>query len=223
MHPALAVLAAALILPAHASVIGSTPTDGDVVTAQPSTFSVVMNEEILVVEGADGANAMQVTDASGLFYGDGCVSVDGDTVSLDVQLGEAGDYTMTFQVVSADGHAVSDTVDFAFDPAEGEAGEPGAAEAPVCGAPAETDPGTETDAGTETDGATESDGVAESNEVTAPVGEGEAAGEAPAEGDGGAFPFVAIGVLAVLAVLAFIAYRANRLRGDVEERRDDEA
>lgn len=220
MHPALAVLAAALILPAHASIIGSTPTDGDVVTEQPDTFSVVMNEQLLVVDGADGANAMQVTDASGLFYGDGCVSVDGDTASLDAQLGEAGDYTMTFQLVSADGHAVSDTVDFAFEPVEGEAGEPGAAEAPVCGAPAETDPGTETDAGSETTGANESDGVAESNEVTAPVDEAE--GEAPAEGEGSTFPFVAIGVLAVLAVLAFIAYRVNRLRGDVKERRDDD-
>src|SRR5690606_38508275 len=83
-------------------------------------------------------------DAAGLFYGDGCLSVDGDTASMQAQLGEAGDYTLTFQVVSADGHPVSDTIDFTFDPADGEAGAPGVAEAPVCGAAAAA-PGAEDD------------------------------------------------------------------------------
>ena len=133
MLPAVAAIAAILILPAHASVIGTTPAAGDVLTEQPGTFSVTMNEQILSVEGADSANAIQVTDASGLYYGDGCFTVDGDTISLDAELGEAGDYALTFQVVSSDGHPVSDTIDFSFEPAEGEAGEPGAAEAPVCG------------------------------------------------------------------------------------------
>ena len=31
-----------------------------------------------------------------MFYGDGCLTVDGDTASMEVQLGEAGDYAMTF-------------------------------------------------------------------------------------------------------------------------------
>ena len=204
MLPAVAAIAAILILPAHASVIGTTPAAGDVLTEQPGTFSVTMNEQILSVEGADSANAIQVTDASGLYYGDGCFTVDGDTISLDAELGEAGDYALTFQVVSSDGHPVSDTIDFSFEPAEGEAGEPGAAEAPVCGEAAP--------------GAT-SEGV----EATASADQGQASEtEAPAEDAGGSFPFIAIGVLAVLAVLAVIAYRANRLRGTIKEQHEEE-
>ena len=214
MLPAVAAIAAILILPAHASVIGTTPAAGDVLTEQPGTFSVTMNEQILSVEGADSANAIQVTDASGLYYGDGCFTVDGDTISLDAELGEAGDYALTFQVVSSDGHPVSDTIDFSFEPAEGEAGEPGAAEAPVCGQAA---PGA-TAEGEAAPGAT-SEGV----EATASADQGQASEtEAPAEDAGGSFPFIAIGVLAVLAVLAVIAYRANRLRGNINEQHDEE-
>lgn len=201
MLPTLAALSVALLLPAHASVIGSTPSAGDVLTEQPGTFSVVMNEELLSVEGADSANAIQVTDASGRFYGDGCASVDGDTISLEAALGEGGEYALTFQVVSADGHTVSDTIPFTFEPAEGQAGEPGAAAAPVCGtAPAE-------------------------GEAPAATAEsGEAAPEATDDGaveQGSSFPFLAVGVLAMLAVLAVIAFRANRLRGELRERRDE--
>ena len=206
MLPAVAAIAAILILPAHASVIGTTPAAGDVLTEQPGTFSVTMNEQILSVEGADSANAIQVTDASGLYYGDGCFTVDGDTISLDAELGEAGDYALTFQVVSSDGHPVSDTIDFSF--------EPGAAEAPVCGQAA---PGA-TAEGEAAPGAT-SEGV----EATASADQGQASEtEAPAEDAGGSFPFIAIGVLAVLAVLAVIAYRANRLRGTIREQHDEE-
>lgn len=206
MLPALAALAAVILLPAHASVIGSTPAEGDVVTEQPGTFSVVMNEEILTVEGATGSNAIQVTDASGRFYGDGCLNVDGDTASMEAQLGEAGDYAMTFQVVSADGHPVSDTIDFTFDPAEGQAGEPGAAEAPVCGQAA-------AEAGSEVTPATAS---AEQGTDQGDTGDAAAPGE-----EAGSIPFITIGVLALLALLALIAYRANRLRTQIKQQRED--
>ncbi|MCH1883425.1 copper resistance CopC family protein [Agrococcus sp. ARC_14] len=208
MLSTLAVLTAVVLLPAHASLIGSTPADGDVLTEQPGTFSVVMNEEILSVDGADSANAMQITDAAGLFYGTGCLTVDGDSASLEAELGEAGDYSLTFQVVSADGHPVSDTIDFSFDPAAGEAGQPGVAAAPVCGAAA---PGT-------TDESVPATASADQGQ------EGDAAAPTEGEDAAGSFPFIAIGVLALLAVLAVIAYRANRLRNDVKDRDpDDEA
>lgn len=217
MLPTLAVLSAALLLPAHASVIGSTPADGATVTEQPGTFSVVMNEQILSVDGADSANAIQITDASGLFYGDGCLAVDGDTASVDAQLGEAGDYTLTYQVVSADGHPVSDTIEFAFDPAEGEAGAPGAEEAPVCGA--EAPESSEAEAETPAASAEASD---EAAPATASAQQGETDDTEAAGDDTAPFPFLTVGVLAVLAVLAVIAYRANRMRTSRLERDTDE-
>jgi copper resistance protein C len=211
MLPTLAVLTAVILLPAHASVIGSTPGAGDVVTEQPGAFSVVMNEELLSVEGASGSNAIQVTDAAGLFYGDGCVTVDGDTASMQAQLGEAGDYAMTFQVVSADGHPVSDTIDFTFDPTEGQAGEPGVTEAPVCGVAA---PEAASSAAPATASAEQGSGQGSDQ------GDAGDAGAPAAQGD--SFPFIAIGVIALLALLALIAYRANRLRGQVRGGRDAE-
>lgn len=201
MHAAIAALAAVLLLPAHASVIGSTPADGDTLTEQPGTFSVVMNEEILALEGADGANAMQLTDAEGRFYGDGCLAVDGETISLDAALGTAGDYTLTYQIVSADGHAVDGTVAFAFEPEAGAEGAPGAETAPVCGEAAAE----ETPAATEP---AEPEATSDAPAATASADQGTGT-EEPTEAEG-QFPFVAIGILAVLGVLAVIAYTINR-------------
>jgi methionine-rich copper-binding protein CopC len=193
MHVAIAAAAVTLLLPAHAAVIGSTPQDGSTVTAQPGAFSVVLNEPMLSVPGAASSSAMRLTDAAGRFYGDGCTTVDGASISLDAQLGAAGDYTLTYQVVSADGHTVSGDIGFAFEPADGAAGAEGAVAAPVCGA------------------ATESD----ASESTASANQGvPAETDEPAAEAGSQPPFLAIGVLAVLAVLAVIAYRTNRLRND---------
>lgn len=225
MHAVLAAVAVTLLLPAHASVIGSTPQDGSAVTEQPGTVSVVLNEEIIDVPGGQSANALQLTDASGLYYGDGCATVDGDTISLDAELGAAGDYTLAYQVVSADGHAVSGEIAFAFEPVDGIGGPDGATEAPVCDAaapvapveseptttePSATEPAATEAAALETPGAaTDAPEVTASSDQGAPI-----ESEAPAEEAGGQLPFLAIGVLAVLAVLAVIAYRANRLRKD---------
>ncbi len=198
--------------------------DGSIVTEQPGSFSVVLNEEIIDVPGAQSANALELRDASGLYYGDGCAVVDGDTIALDAELGAAGDYTLTYQVVSADGHAVSGEIAFAFEPVDGTGGPDGSAEAPVCdaAAPAATDPSSSEPSAepssepSSTEPATsEAPTATDAPEVTASAEQGAPIeSEAPAQDAGGQLPFLAIGVLAVLAVLAVIAYRANRLRKD---------
>lgn len=200
MQLAVAAALVAVLLPAHASVIGSTPAEGDALASQPGTVSVTMNEEILDVPGG-GSNALQVTDASGAFYGDGCASVDGDTVSMPVELGAPGEYELTYQVVSADGHPVSDTIAFTY---EGEAGPAGLAEAPVCGEAAAT----------EAPAATETEAAVEPAPPGATSDDAPAATDAAEEGadEGGSFPFIAVGVLAMLAVLAVIAYTVNKGR-----------
>jgi copper resistance protein C len=208
----LAAIAAVILLPAHASVTGTTPAEGAVLTEQAGTFSVTMNEEILAIEGAS-ANQIQLTDAEGLFYGDGCTTIEGDTISLAAALGAAGDYTLTYQVVSGDGHTVDGTVGFAFEPAAGQEGVSGLAAAPVCGAAAPV----ETGAGA-TDPAAGEPATSDAPEATASTTQGTVAPDEEAEG--GEFPFLAIGILAMLAVLGVIAYTVNRgYRG----RRDDAA
>lgn len=201
MHAALAALAAVILLPAHAAMIGSTPSEGDTLTEQPGTFSVVMNEEILSLEGADSANRLQLTDADGLYYGDGCAVVEGDTISLEAELGEAGDYSLAYQVVSADGHPVDGTVSFAFEPAEGEAGAAGSETAPICGAaaPDATEPASTTEPEASVDPDEAAPGPVATDDAT------------PSDAvEGGDFPFIAIGVLALLVVLAIVAYTVNR-------------
>lgn len=129
----LAVVAVPGAASAHNSLVSSTPEAGSTLTALPAEFQVTTNEDLLDTGGALGGFALQVVGADGLFYGDGCVRIDGATMASSPALGPAGDYTLAWQVVSIDGHPVDGTVDFAWDPASGEELATGSATAPVCG------------------------------------------------------------------------------------------
>lgn len=141
LAPALPVaLAAALltVLPAlpaaaHNYVVSSTPAEGETLTAVPEFFVVTTNDALLDLTGEGAGFVMQVTDESGLYYGDGCVSVQGASMAMAGALGVAGDYTLTFQAISGDGHTISDELSFRYEPAEGSVASTGVASAPDCG------------------------------------------------------------------------------------------
>lgn len=144
MHALAALtIATVAILPAHAAVIDSTVENGETLTEAPASFSVTMNEEILQVAGVETANVLYLQDANGNYYGDGCVTVEGATASIESALGEPGEYTFSYTVVSSDTHPVSDTFNFTWDPSGDFQPAEGQAEAPTCGddaeAPAESD------------------------------------------------------------------------------------
>ncbi|NQX25997.1 copper resistance protein CopC [Microbacteriaceae bacterium VKM Ac-2854] len=125
-------LAAAVPAQAHNYLVSSTPTAGDTVTEQPATVSVTTNDNLLNL-GDDGtAAAIQVVGPDGLYYGDGCTTVLGPTASMPAELGAAGEYTVTWQVVSTDGHPVSDQFSFDWQPAQGQTVGEGSATAPDC-------------------------------------------------------------------------------------------
>lgn len=138
---------------AHNSLLSSTPAAGSVVTEQPGTISVTTNDDLLLLGGEATGMAIQVTGPAGapdpLYYGDGCVTASGPTLATEVQLGQPGEYTVIWQVVSIDGHPVSDTFTFSWQPAAGQSLAEGSTTAPVCGdtaavatpEPIETDPG----------------------------------------------------------------------------------
>lgn len=136
---ATAAVAAALVLgfaspaAAHDYVVDSTPSDGATITALPDAWTVTANNPLLTLEGNDGAFAIVVTDADGLYYGDGCVEVSGATMTAPAVLGEAGAYEMTFQYVSSDGHTLSETVAFTYAPETDEPVTQGSTAAPECG------------------------------------------------------------------------------------------
>ena len=106
---------------AHDYVVSSTPAAGSTVDSSPATVSITFNDVILDLSGTGSSNVLEVTDAAGLHYEDGCSTTSGPTLTTGVALGSPGAYTMTYQAVSADGHTVSDAVPFTYAPAAGTA------------------------------------------------------------------------------------------------------
>lgn len=118
---------------AHNYLVSSTPKAGSTLTALPSKFVITTNEGLLDLSGHGAGFALQVKDAAGKFYGDGCVTVTGPAMSVTAALGAPGKYTVIWQVVSADGHVVSDTYGFTWAPAASFTPSQGVATAPDCG------------------------------------------------------------------------------------------
>lgn len=133
-------LTAASPAAAHSVLIGSTPAAGATIGELPEQFSVTMNERLLDDAGTS-AFALRVRDEAGLYYGDGCLQIDGETMStVALAIGAAGDYVLEWQVVSADGHPVGGEIPFSW---TGEATAEGSTAPPSCGAePEPTEPGT---------------------------------------------------------------------------------
>lgn len=126
---------------AHNFYVSSTPGIDETLTAVPSEFIVTTNDNLLDLDGAVGGFFLKVTGPDGLYYGDGCVSVQGASASMPAALGPAGDYTLDWQVVSADGHTVSDTIPFTWQPAAGqESTTEGSTTVPNCGGEVVTAP-----------------------------------------------------------------------------------
>ena len=132
-------LAAALVLAiatpasAHDYLVSSTPEENSTITEVPASFSVTTDEALLDLSKDGSGFAIEVTDADGLYYGDGCVSIVDSTVSVGSSLGDAGDYRMLWQLVSADGHTVAGEVAFTWAPSADAVTSPGSATAPNCG------------------------------------------------------------------------------------------
>jgi len=129
---------AALPASAHGELVDSNPTDGQTLTTLPAQFSVTANADLLDLVGDGTGFGIQITDAAGAFYGDGCLTVAGSTVSTPASLGTAGTYLMVWQFVSGDGHTVSDTLTFTWAPEASFVPSAGVATAPVCGVVAST-------------------------------------------------------------------------------------
>jgi len=103
---------------AHNYVVGTAPAAGSVVTEQPGVVSITTNDNLLDLSGEGAGSAIQVSGPADapLYFGDGCASIAGPTLSTDVQLGQPGEYTVVWQTVSTDGHSISDTFTFTWQP-----------------------------------------------------------------------------------------------------------
>jgi methionine-rich copper-binding protein CopC len=131
---ALLALAAPLAASAHDTLVSSTPSDGSTITGLPDAFSVTMNESLADLTGGGSGFAIEVRDAAGAYYGDGCFTIADATLATAAALGAPGRYTMLWQVVSEDGHIASGELGFTWAPADGTIASRGSATPPVCGA-----------------------------------------------------------------------------------------
>ncbi|MRX44433.1 copper resistance CopC family protein [Agromyces kandeliae] len=112
---------------AHNTVIAVSPDGEETVTEQPGVVWLETNDALL---DAEGAAAMDVVGPDGLHYATQCATVDGAIASVAAELGEPGEYTVVWRVVSADGHPISGDFEFEWQPADGEPVGPGADDSP---------------------------------------------------------------------------------------------
>jgi methionine-rich copper-binding protein CopC len=95
---------------AHATLFEATPAAGSSVAAVPTAVMLRFNEPLL-----EGAREVRVTgpDAAEDTWTTGTPRLAGAVLSADlVGLGGPGEYTVTYRVTSADGHAVSGSTYF---------------------------------------------------------------------------------------------------------------
>lgn len=127
-------LAPAAAADAHDYLVGSDPAADATVTSALNTVTLTFNDRVLDLSGGGSTNLLIVTgpDAAKRHFETGCATVADTKLSAPVALGPAGRYTVTYQIVSADGHTVSSSYAFAYRPPAGAASAPGSDTTP-CG------------------------------------------------------------------------------------------
>jgi len=106
---------------AHNVVVGTAPATGSTVTEAPETVDVTFDDVVLDLSAEGSSTVVTVTDADGADHATGCPTTQDRTVSVPVSLGAAGEYTVDWRIVSADGHPTSGEFTFTYDPPEGAA------------------------------------------------------------------------------------------------------
>ncbi|MEO7146366.1 MAG: copper resistance protein CopC [Terrimesophilobacter sp.] len=131
---AVAVLGLATPAHAHNYYVDSTPSENDVLTNLPDEFVVTTNDNLLDLGAGNGGFLLETVGPDGLYYGDGCVTVSGPSVTTTAAVGPPGAYTLNWQVVSTDGHTESGVVPFTWQPpADYVATSTGSTSPPNCG------------------------------------------------------------------------------------------
>ncbi|MDE2591937.1 MAG: copper resistance protein CopC [Actinomycetales bacterium] len=100
---------------AHDEVIGTTPASGETVAAGAFEVSVTSGEDIMnmpdmsgnqiFVSGPNGGDMTSVVSLS-------CIKISGAVASVPVDIERAGEYTVSWQLVSQDGHTTDGSFNF---------------------------------------------------------------------------------------------------------------
>ena len=105
---------------AHASVLSSNPSEGQVITEMPKEISVTFSDELLVVAGKE-INTLKLnhSDGTSLPLQDATVTSNVLTAAVIAGENQPGLYQITYRVISTDGHEVSDVITFSLNTPEG--------------------------------------------------------------------------------------------------------
>lgn len=101
---------------AHAGVISSNPTEGQVLTEMAKEISVTFSDELLVVADKE-INTLKLTRYDGPAVLLENLTIKGNVLTASVTAGDyqPGLYEIAYRVISADGHEVSDLITFSLD------------------------------------------------------------------------------------------------------------
>ncbi|WP_258374413.1 copper resistance CopC family protein [Curtobacterium sp. MCBD17_032] len=147
-----ALLGIAAPASAHNYLVSATPAADSTLTELPESFAITTNDRLLDIGDTDSGFAFRVVGPDGTYFEDGCVDVDGPTMTTAAALGDSGQYTVEWQIISADGHTVSDSYDFTWDAPAGFSPASGSATPPSCAADGDGSTAAATTTGTESGG-----------------------------------------------------------------------
>ena len=100
---------------AHAELVSSTPAADEILTMAPDQVTLTFGEKLLVISGK-ATNTVEVTNSQGEVLSSDLASVSGSeiTTTLDSQRMVDDKYTVTYRVVSADGHPLNGHYEFSI-------------------------------------------------------------------------------------------------------------
>ncbi|MEN9714597.1 MAG: hypothetical protein RJA35_64 [Actinomycetota bacterium] len=101
---------------AHDYLVASSPVAGSTVTDPLTKVTLTFDDVVLYNPAAGLRSIVVVTDDQGKHYETGCSSALDRVVTVPVTLGGAGNYTATWDIVSADGHPVTSSIQFSYAP-----------------------------------------------------------------------------------------------------------
>ncbi len=117
-HRLLGILALMLVpvgANAHAGVVSVSPAQDQVLMSMASEISIQFSEELLTISNQD-VNTLSLTELDGPPIELENIRVEGEFLKAGIPTGDyaPGTYEVTYRIVSADGHKLSDSFTFAL-------------------------------------------------------------------------------------------------------------
>ncbi|GAA4267269.1 copper resistance CopC family protein [Frondihabitans peucedani] len=171
---------------AHDYLVSSNPKADSTQSTALSKVVLTFDDRVLDLSGDGSSNVVEVTGPAGKHFETGCPTIADTDVSVPVDLGDSGRYTVRWQIVSADGHTVSSSIVFRYDRPSSATAASGADARPACGDQASS-------------GSSAGDGSSATGSGDSEAGSSSSSGLGVALGVGGGI--IAVAVVAVVIVL----------------------